>query len=300
MSTTPTRQPGQGPDSHQGDEPDEDDTRRLARERAQERIAQTIARAEGPQWYGAWTLLMRELRRFWGVAGQTILSPVVTTLLYFLVFGYSLGDRLEDIQGVPYVDFLVPGLVMLSLINNAFINSAFSLFIAKIHGIIIDILVTPLSYLQLAMGYVGASIARAMLVGGIIWGVALLMGAQVVHHVGLTLVFMILTAMAFGLLGLMVAILAEDFDHVNLLPNFLITPLTFLGGVFYSIEMLPSPWDTVSRFNPILYLVNGLRYGMTGYGDVPAWQGLALLVGMNLALGVAVLWLLRTGYKLRE
>ncbi len=296
MSTTPDP-PEEG---HSDEEREDEDLEERARARARERIAQTIERAEGPQWYGAWTLLMRELRRFWGVAGQTIISPVVTTLLYFLVFGYSLGDRLKDVQGVPYVDFLVPGLVMLSLINNAFINSAFSLFIAKIHGIIIDILVTPLSYLQLAMGYVGASIARAMLVGGIIWGVALLMGAQVLHHVGLTLVFMILTAMAFGLLGLMVAILAEDFDHVNLLPNFLITPLTFLGGVFYSIEMLPSPWDAVSRFNPILYMVNGLRYGMTGYGDVPPWQGLALLVGMNLVLGVAVLWLLRTGYKLRE
>lgn len=282
----------------------DDRAREEARERARQaaiaRVEALAARGEQPNWFGAWTLFMRELRRFWGIAGQTIVSPVVTTMLYFLVFGYSLGDRLRDIQGIPYVDFLVPGLVMLALINNAFINAAFSLFIGKIHGSIVDVLVTPLSYLQLMLGYVGASIVRAMLVGSIIWGVAMLMGARAWHNVGLTLIFMLLTSLAFALIGLIVAIVAEDFDHVNLLPNFLITPLTFLGGVFYSIEMLPAPWDTVSRLNPILYMVNGLRHGMTGQGDVPYWQGLVLLLVLDLCFGAVVVLLLRSGYKLRQ
>lgn len=263
------------------------------------RIEQAIAQAQAPGLYGAWTLFVREFRRFWGIAAQTIISPVITTLLYFLVFGYSLGERLKDVNGTPYIDFLVPGLVMLALINNAFINSAFSLFISKLHGSIVDVLVTPLSYLQLMLAYTGASMARALIVGTMIWAVAALMGASTFFALGWTLLFMLLTALVFSLLGLIVAVLAENFDHVNLLPNFLITPLTFLGGVFYSIKMLPEPWSQVSRFNPILYMVNGLRYGMTGQADVPPWQGLLILSALALIIGFVLVRLLRSGYKLR-
>ncbi len=273
---------------------------REAAEAAVKRAAELVEEAENATWLGAWTLFKKELMRFWSIAGQTIISPVVTTMLYFLVFGYSLGDRLREIQGVAYVDFLVPGLVMLALISNAFINSAFSLFIAKIHGTIVDILVTPLSYLQLLFGYVGASIVRAVLIGSIIWVVAIFMGATAWNNVALALVFMVLTALTFALLGVVIAILATDFDHINLLPNFLITPLTFLGGVFYSIEMLPEPWGTVSKFNPVLYMVNGIRYAMVGVSDVPYWHGLIVLSGLVLVFGTAALVLLRTGYRLRE
>lgn len=277
---------------------------------ARRRTAELVGVAREQGWGGAWTLFRKELARFWSIAGQTIISPIVTTMLYFLVFGYSLGDRLETVQGVPYVDFLVPGLVMLSMINNAFINSAFSFFINKIHGTLVDILVTPLTYLQLLFGYTAASLVRAMLIGGIIWAVAMAMGAQhiiamltgpdALVHIATTLAFMVLTALAFALLGLDVAILAEDFDHINLIPNFLIVPLTFLGGVFYSIEMLPEPWDLVSRFNPILYMVNGLRWGMTGVSDVPLWQGFAVVGAMVGLFGAIALWLLATGKKIRE
>lgn len=266
---------------------------------AQRRVEQALVAAQHPGAYGAWTLFVREFKRFWNIAAQTIVSPVITTMLYFLVFGYSLGDRLKDVRGVPYIDFLVPGLVMLAIINNAFINAAFSLFIANLHGSLVDILVTPLSHLQLMIAYTAASMTRALIVGAIIWLVAALMGASTLAALGWTIAFMLLTALTFSLLGLVVAILAEEFDHVNLLPNFLITPLTFLGGVFYSIEMLPAPWSSLSRFNPVLYMVNGLRYGMTGYSDVSPWQGLIILSALSAVLGAVLIRLLSTGYKLR-
>lgn len=277
---------------------------------ARERIPKLAEAAEEQGWFGAWMLFRKEIKRFWSIAGQTIVSPVVTTMLYFLVFGYSLGGRLREVRGIPYVDFLVPGLVMLSLINNAFINSAFSFFINKIHGTLVDILVTPLTHLQLMVGYTAASIVRAVLIGSIIWGVAMLMGAEhvvatltgpgAVVHVLITLSFMVMTALAFAFLGLDIAIVAEDFDHINLLPNFLITPLAFLGGVFYSITMLPEPWNTVSRFNPVLYMVNGLRYGMTGVTDVPLWLGYLVVGGLDIVFGAVAWWLLSTGKKIRE
>ena len=271
-----------------------------AEDAARRRIGQLVEEAQRRNITGPWTLFYKEVLRFAKIAWQTVVSPVVTTMLYFLVFGYSLGDRLQEVDGVMYVDFLVPGLVMLALTTNAYINSAFSLFIAKIHGTIVDLLVTPLTYTQFAAAYISAAVVRAMLIGGIIWAVALLMGAQGLHNVPMALMFMVLTASAFAFIGLNIAIVGEDFDHINLLPNFLITPLTFLGGVFYSIEMLPEPWDTVSLFNPVLYMVNGVREGMVGVSDVPWEHGLILLLAMNLLFGATAMWLLKTGKKIRE
>ncbi len=272
-----------------------------AEEAARRHIAAVETRARNNRgWRGTWMLFRRELARFMKVAGQTIVSPVLTTILWFIVFGYSLGSRLDEIQGIPYVDFLVPGLIMLNLINNSFLNTGFSLFISKIHGSVVDVLLTPLSPLQLIIGYIAASLLRALIIGGLIWAVAGVMGASTLHNPAFTLIFMILTSLAFALFGLVVAILAEDFDHINIFPSFLLMPLTFLGGVFYSIDMLPSPWDTVSLVNPILYMVNGLRYGMTGVTDVPVGFGLFLVAGSVAVFGAVALYLLSTGKKLRE
>lgn len=251
-------------------------------------------------WWGTWALFLREVNRFLKIAGQSIVSPVLTTLLYFVVFGFSLGSRLQEIEGIPYIDFLVPGLIMLNLINNAFLNSSFSLFIAKIHGAIVDVLVTPLTPLQIIIAYVGASVVRAVVTGLIIWLVAALMGAGTVAYPLFTIVFMLLTAVGFGLFGMIVAVYSETFDQINLLPSFFLMPLTFLGGVFYSISMLPSFWQGVSLFNPILYMINGLRYGMTGVSDVSPWIGLAILTGLVLLCGLHAYHLLRCGKKLRE
>lgn len=272
-----------------------------AGEAARRRIheATRLARKERG-WRGCYVLFKRETKRFMKMAGHTLVSPVLTTMLYFVVFGFTLGARLQEVHGIPYVDFLVPGLIMLNLITSAYMNAAFSLFLGKMHGSVVDILLTPLSPLQIMTGYLGASVLRALLTGIVIWVVAGLMGAETLHHVGITLLFMILTSLAFALLGLIVAILASDFDQVNFLPSFLLMPLIFLGGVFYSIEMLPERWAIVSAFNPILYMVNGLRYGMTGVSDVPVLGGIAIVCGLVLAFGWLSAWLLASGRKLRD
>lgn len=221
-------------------------------------------------------------------------------MLYFLVFGYTLGDRLQTIQGVPYIAFLTPGLVMFALINSAFLNTSFSLFIAKLNGSLTDILVAPLTPLQLVTGYVFASVIRGVLVGSIIWLTAIVFGHVTLVHPGYVILFMILTAASFGGIGLLVAIFATKFDHLNFFPTFLIAPLAFLGGVFYSIEMLPDPWYGISLFNPVLYLVNGLRYGIVGVSDVDPVLALAftgLFCGLILS---ACWWVFKTGYRIKD
>jgi ABC-2 type transport system permease protein len=272
-----------GDSSVRGPRPDLDPAWKLAAER---HIAVAAARGKAEAGYfGMWVLFRKEMHRFLSISGQTVLSPVVTTMLWYLVFGYSLGDRLDVIRGIPYTDFLVPGLVMMAIITNAFLNSGFSFFIGKVHGTVVDLLVSPLRPWQIVAAYCGASVIRALLVGSVIWLVAGLMGAETLAHPAWTLLFMLLTSLAFALFGLFVGVLASDFDHINFVPSFLLLPLTFLGGVFYSIQMLPAPWGQVSLYNPIVYMVNGLRYGMTGVTDVPVLPGFGIV-----AVSVLVSW----------
>lgn len=263
---------------------------------AESHFARAVARgsAEGG-YFGMWVLFRKEMHRFLSIAGQTVLSPVVTTMLWYLVFGYSLGDRLDEIRGIPYTDFLVPGLVMMAIITNAFLNSGFSFFIGKVHGTVVDLLVSPLRPWQIIAAYCGASVIRALLVGSVIWAVAALMGAQTLAHPVWTVLFMTLTSLSFAIFGLLVGVLANDFDHINFVPSFLLLPLTFLGGVFYSVQMLPAPWREVSLYNPIVYMVNGLRYGMTGVTDVPVLPGFGIVSVSVLAGWVAVQALLASG-----
>ncbi|MGC9451969.1 MAG: ABC transporter permease [Oceanipulchritudo sp.] len=249
--------------------------------------------------WGTWTLFRKEMHRFLSIAGQTVISPVLTTMLWYLVFGYSLGDRLDEIRGIPYTDFLVPGLVMMAIITNAFLNSAFSFFIGKVHGTVVDLLISPLRPWQVMLAYTGASVIRAVMVGSVIWGVAAAMGAGTTYNIAWTLVFMVLTSFAFALLGLAIGILARDFDHINFIPSFLLLPLTFLGGVFYSVTLLPDPWDRLSLLNPIVHMVNGLRFGMTGVSDVPVLPGLGIVLFTVLGGIGLVTWLLSTGKGLK-
>jgi ABC-2 type transport system permease protein len=245
------------------------------------------------------TLLVKETRRFLKVPGQTIAQPVITTALYFLVFGFALGGLVRQVDGVSYVRFIVPGLVMLSLIQNAFLNTASSMFIAKMQGTIVDLLVAPLSPMELLGAFTLAAVVRGVLVAGIVWLVAALFTGFSIAHVGWVIAFALLVAAEFSLFGLIVAIWSDKFEQLNLIPTFVITPLTFLGGVFYSARMLPEPWSAITRLNPILYMVEGLRYGVLGRSDVSPWLGLGLTLALSAVSGAAVWVMLARGYKLR-
>lgn len=248
---------------------------------------------------GMKTLLVKEVRRFLRVPGQTVLSPLISTTLYFVVFGYSLGGRVHQINGIPYVLFIVPGLIFLGLANNAFLNSSSSLFIAKIQGTVVDLLVAPLGPAELLFGFIGGGMVRGLIVGLLTWGVAALFTGFHLSHPLWTAGFLIVITYVFSLLGFLAALWAEKFEQINFFPTFVMLPLTFLGGVFYSVSSLPDPWHRVSLFNPMVYMVEGLRYGMLGAQNLsPAVGGGILVVVASVATAVAVA-ALRSGYKLK-
>lgn len=248
---------------------------------------------------GMKTLLTKEVRRFMRVPGQTVLSPLISTSLYFLVFGYSLSGRVSEVEGVPYLQFIVPGLVFMGLANNAFLNSSSSLFITKIQGTVVDLLVAPLGPFELLAGFIAGAMVRGLLVGGLTWGVAMLFTGFHLEHALATVFFLLLSSYTFSVLGVLAAVWAEKFEQINFFPTFVMLPLTFLGGIFYSVRELPSPWNHVSLFNPMVYMVEGLRYGMLGQAGFSPVVGSGILLAVALvATGVA--WAaLRSGYKLK-
>jgi ABC-2 type transport system permease protein len=248
---------------------------------------------------GLRTLFAKEVRRFLRVPGQTLLSPLVTTTLYFVVFGYSLGSRLREIEGVPYVQFIVPGLVTLGVVTNSYLNSASSLFVMKIQGTMVDLLVAPLTHGEVLAGFLGAAALRGLLVGLVTWAVAGLFGGFSLAHPALALLLLVLAAVTFAALGFMTAIWASTFEQVNFFPTFVITPLTFLGGVFYSAAMLPWALRRFTLANPIFYVVDGMRYGLLGRSDASPWVGTVLLACLAAAAVGGAYGILRSGYKLR-
>jgi len=249
--------------------------------------------------YGLWTLFRKEVLRFLRVPGQTLLSPVITTVLYFVVFGWSLGGRLREIHGVPYARFIVPGLVALGVVTNAYSNSASSLFVMKLQGTVVDLLVSPLTYGEILSAFVAAAVVRGTLVGGVMWIVAGVFEGYGLAHPLVALALVLLAATLFAALGLITAIWASSFEQVNFIPTFFITPLTFLGGVFYSVEMLPPGFRRFTLANPIFYMVDGVRYGMLGVSDASPWTGAALLALLAGTALLAAYALLRSGYELR-
>ena len=251
-------------------------------------------------WLGLRTLLSKEVRRFLRVPGQTVLSPLISTSLYFVVFGVSLGGRMEQATGHPYLPFIVPGLIFLGMANNAFLNSSSSLFIMKIQGTVVDLLVAPLGAGEILLGFVGGAMVRGLLVGLLTWAVALLFTPLQLVHPLATLGFLLGTAYVFSVLGLVAAVWAEKFEQINFFPTFVMLPLTFLGGVFYSVKQLPEPWHTVSLFNPMVYMVEGLRYGMLGSTVFPPVLGGTLLATMALVATLVTYALLARGYKLKQ
>jgi len=246
------------------------------------------------------TLLYKELLRFWKVSVQTVAAPVLTALLYLVVFAYALGGRVRVFEQMSYAQFLVPGLVMMSVLQNAFANSSSSLIQSKITGNLVFMMLPPISYLEFFGAYVLASMARGIAVGGgvlaaTVWFVDLHLAAP-----AWVLLFALLCAAILGTLGLIAGIWADKFDQIAAFQNFVILPLTFLSGVFYSIHSLPPLWQAASHLNPFFYMIDGFRYGFFGVSDFPPYASLAVVAVSFAVLSSACLLMLRSGYKLRQ
>ena len=246
------------------------------------------------------TLLYKEVLRFWKVAFQTVAGPVLTAMLYLLIFGHALESHVKVYDQVSYTAFLVPGLAMMSLLQNAFANSSSSLIMSKVMGNLVFILLTPLSYMNWFVAYVGAAVIRGLVVGlGVFAVSALFTDVSFVAPLWI-LVFAVLGAALMGTLGLIAGLWAEKFDQLAAFQNFVVMPMTFLSGVFYSIHSLPPFWQSVSHLNPFFYMIDGFRFGFFGVSDVSPWLSLSV-VGVSLAVVSAVaVYLLRTGYKIRS
>jgi ABC-2 type transport system permease protein len=247
-----------------------------------------------------WTLLHKELLRFWKVGVQTVAAPVLTALLYLVVFAYALEGRVRVYDSVPYTDFLVPGLVMMSVLQNAFANSSSSLVQSKITGNIVFVLLPPISYLEFFAAYVLASIIRGLVVGLGVLAVTVWFVDLRLHAPMWALAFALLGAGLLGALGILAGILSEKIDQMAAFQNFVIMPLTFLSGVFYSIHSLPDFWLRLSHANPFFYMIDGFRYGFFGLSDVAPAASLGVVSASLVAVSFACLMLLRSGYKLRH
>ncbi len=249
---------------------------------------------------GARTLFRKEVLRFWKVAFQTVAAPVLTAVLYLLIFGHVLQDRVEVFPGVGYLSFLVPGLVMMSVLQNAFANSSSSLIQSKITGNLVFLLVTPLSHRAWFAAYVGASMVRGLVVGAGVLLVTVWFAPLALKEPWWILVFAALGAGLMGSLGLIAGLWADKFDQMAMFQNFIVMPLTMLSGVFYSVQSLPPLWNTVSHLNPFFFMIDGFRRGFFGVSDTSPWVSLAIVGTAFVVVAAITLRLLATGYKLRN
>jgi len=249
---------------------------------------------------GLSALFYKEMLRFWKVVVQTVVAPVVTALLYLLIFSHVLEAHVEVYPGVSYTSFLVPGLVMMSMLQNAFSNSSSSLIQSKMMGSIVFVLLPPLSYLEFFVAYLGASILRGLIVGLGVWVVNLWFAPLQLPNPGWLLAYALLACAIMGAVGIVAGIWAEKYDQLAAFQNFLILPLTFLSGVFYSIHSLPPFWQGISHANPVFYLIDGFRYAFVGQSDTDPWLGLLVASACFVAISALTLTLLRSGYKLRH
>jgi ABC-2 type transport system permease protein len=249
---------------------------------------------------GFQTLLYKEVLRFWKVATQTLTAPIVTAMLYLLIFGHVLSSHVEVYPGVPYISFLVPGLVMMSVLQNSFANSSSSLIQSKITGNLVFVLLPPLSHWELFGAYVLAAMLRGLAVGLGVFLVTAFIGMPAIVAPWWILIFGLLGAAILGTMGLIAGIWAEKFDQLAAFQNFLIMPATFLAGVFYSIHSLPPAWQAVSHANPFFYMIDGFRYGFFGQSDIPPLVSLAIVSSFFVVLAGLAVRMLKTGYKLRH
>ena len=250
--------------------------------------------------YGVLAIYRFEMSRTRRTLIQSIVAPVITTSLYFIVFGAAIGSRIQEVGGVSYGAFIVPGLIMLNLLTNSISNGSFGIYFPKFVGTVYEILSAPVSTFEIVLGYVGAAASKALLLGFIILLTASLFIELQIAHPLIMLAFLILTAISFSLLGFILGIWADNFEKLSVVPTLVITPLVFLGGSFYSTDMLPSLWQTVSLFNPVLYLVSGLRWSFYEISDINVWASLGSVLLFLLICFSIVVWIFKTGYKLRS
>ena len=241
-----------------------------------------------------------EIARTLRTITQSVIAPVLTTSLYFIVFGTAIGSRMGDIDNVSYGAFIIPGLVMLSLLNESISNASFGIYMPKWSGTIYELLSAPVSWFEVVLGYVGAAATKSMVLGFLILATARLFVPYQIAHPGWMLGFLVLTAVTFSLFGFIIGLWADNFQKLQVVPMLIVTPLTFLGGAFYSINMLPPLWQTLSLFNPVVYLISGFRWSFYGQADVHIAVSTGMTLGFMLICLVVIWWVFRTGYKLRR
>ena len=253
----------------------------------------------GLNWRGIAAIYRFEMSRFFRTLLQSFVSPVISTSLYFVVFGAAIGSRIEQVEGVSYGAFIVPGLVMLTVMTQAISNASFGIYFPKFIGTIYELLSAPVNFLEIVLGYVGAAATKSLFIGAVIMATASLFVEMSVLHPFAMFAFLVLTCVSFALFGFIIGIWAENFEQLQLVPLLIVTPLVFLGGSFYSISMLPPAWQAVTMFNPVVYLISGFRWSFYGVADVPIGLSLlAIALFLGLCLGV-VWWIFRSGWRLR-
>jgi ABC-2 type transport system permease protein len=254
----------------------------------------------GVNFYGIWAIYKFEMARTLRTLWQSIVTPVITTSLYFIVFGGAIGSRIQTIGDVNYGSFLVPGLIMLSLLTQSIANASIGIYFPKFTGTVFELLSAPISAVEMVIGFVGAAATKSVVIGLIILATSALFVPLRIDHPIAMIAFLLLTSITFSMFGFIIGIWARGFEQLNIVPALLVTPLTFLGGAFYSIDMLPQPWHTISLFNPVVYLVSGFRWSFFGKGDVDiAWSLGFTGVFLALCLGLIVT-IFRTGYRLKN
>ncbi len=251
-------------------------------------------------WIAFRTILEKEIVRFMRIWVQTILPAVVTTTLYFIIFGKLIGERIGEMDGYNYIDFIVPGLILMTVITNSYANVVSSFFSSKMQRHIEELLISPVPNWMIIVGYVGGGVARGIMVGIAVTLVSLFFTDLTIHSYGMTFLVLIFTSILFALAGLINAVFAKTFDDISIVPTFVLTPLTYLGGVFYSIKMLPEFWQQVSQANPILYMVNAFRYGILGSSDIPIGTALVIILLFIVVLGAVTHYLLAKGVGIKD
>jgi ABC-2 type transport system permease protein len=251
-------------------------------------------------WRGVWAIFSSEMQRFFRTLGQSLISPVISTVLYFVVFGAAIGSKIQNIEGVSYGAFIVPGLIMLSLLTQSISNASFGIYFPRFSGTIYEYLSAPVSAMEMVLGFVGAAATKSLLIGLIILATSAIFVPLSVAHPLWMILFLLLTAMTFSLFGFIIGLWADGFEKLQIIPLLVITPLTFLGGSFYPINILPPFWHTLSLFNPVVYLVSGFRWSFNEVSDVNIWVSLGMTVFFLVTCLAAISWMFRTGYRLKN